>query len=130
MPSDRLKTLEERTRYDPHEVEARVFSRWDEAGIFHPEPEGDARQLLDCAAQRHGRAHMGHALNGSIQDACIRLARMWGTRTKWIFGTDHAGIGTQVKVEEALAPRARPRRTSGARSSTSGSGAGARSTGR
>src|SRR4051812_14106199 len=46
---------------------------------------------------------MGHALNGSIQDACIRLARMRGLRTKWIFGTDHAGIGTQVKVEEALA---------------------------
>src|SRR4051812_5429849 len=46
---------------------------------------------------------MGHALNGSIQDVCVRLARMRGLRTKWIFGTDHAGIGTQVKVEEALA---------------------------
>ena len=46
---------------------------------------------------------MGHALNGSIQDALIRLARMRGKRTKWIFGTDHAGIATQVKVEQALA---------------------------
>ena len=106
MPSDRLKTLEERTRYDPHEVEARVFSRWDEAGIFHPEPEGDASDNYSIAVPPPnvtGALHMGHALNGSIQDACIRLARMWGTRTKWIFGTDHAGIGTQVKVEEALA---------------------------
>ena len=46
---------------------------------------------------------MGHALNGAIQDLCIRVARMRGLRTKWIYGTDHAGIGTQVKVEEALA---------------------------
>jgi valyl-tRNA synthetase len=45
---------------------------------------------------------MGHALNGSIQDVLIRLARMRGLRTRWIFGTDHAGIATQVKVEEQL----------------------------
>src|SRR3712207_5800263 len=45
---------------------------------------------------------MGHALNGSLQDALIRLRRMQGRRTKWIFGTDHAGIATQVKVEEQL----------------------------
>ncbi|MEA2405466.1 MAG: valyl-tRNA synthetase, partial [Thermoleophilaceae bacterium] len=49
-----------------------------------------------------GVLHMGHALNGSIQDALVRLRRMQGRRTKWIFGTDHAGIGTQVKVEQQL----------------------------
>jgi valyl-tRNA synthetase len=47
--------------------------------------------------------HMGHALNGSIQDVCIRMARMRGINTKWIYGTDHAGIGTEVKVVDALA---------------------------
>ena len=46
---------------------------------------------------------MGHALNGSIQDACIRIARMRGKRTKWIYGTDHAGIATERQVEQALA---------------------------
>src|SRR5262245_9316681 len=46
---------------------------------------------------------MGHALNGSIQDSLIRLRRMQGRRTKWIFGTDHAGIATQVQVEKQLA---------------------------
>jgi len=46
---------------------------------------------------------MGHALNGSIQDVLIRRSRMRGVRTKWIFGTDHAGIATQVKVEQQLA---------------------------
>ena len=45
---------------------------------------------------------MGHALNGSIQDLCIRVARMRGKRAKWIFGTDHAGIATQRQVEKAL----------------------------
>src|SRR5205085_1995106 len=45
---------------------------------------------------------MGHALNNSIQDCLIRYHRMRGQRTKWILGTDHAGIGTQVQVEKAL----------------------------
>jgi valyl-tRNA synthetase len=106
VPRNRLKALEERTRYDPHEVEGPVFARWEEAGIFHPEPEGTTKENYSIAVPPPnvtGALHMGHALNGSIQDVCIRLARMRGKRTKWIFGTDHAGIGTQVKVEEALA---------------------------
>jgi valyl-tRNA synthetase len=45
---------------------------------------------------------MGHALNGSIQDVLIRYERMAGRRTKWILGTDHAGIATQAQVEKAL----------------------------
>src|ERR671923_847146 len=105
VPDDRLNALEQRKRYDPHEVESRVFARWEEAGIFHPEPEGEARDNYSIAVPPPnvtGALHMGHALNGAIQDVCIRLARMRGRRTKWIFGTDHAGIGTQVKVEEAL----------------------------
>ena len=52
-----------------------------------------------------GVLHMGHALNGSIQDTLIRLNRMSGQRTKWIFGTDHAGIATQTQVEKLLRVR-------------------------
>jgi valyl-tRNA synthetase len=106
VAADRLKALQERTRYDPSEVEERVFARWEEAGIFHPEPEGAAGKNYSIAVPPPnvtGSLHMGHALNGSIQDVCVRLARMRGRRTKWIYGTDHAGIATQVKVEEALA---------------------------
>ncbi|MDQ4048920.1 MAG: class I tRNA ligase family protein, partial [Actinomycetota bacterium] len=105
MPDDRLKALEERTRYSPSEVEERVFARWEEAGIFHPEPDGDARENFSIAVPPPnvtGALHMGHALNGTIQDVLIRVARMRGKRAKWIFGTDHAGIATQVKVEQAL----------------------------
>jgi valyl-tRNA synthetase len=102
---DRLKTLEERTRYVPADVEPGIFRRWEESGIFHPEPEGTPEENFSLAIPPPnvtGVLHMGHALNGSIQDALVRLRRMQGRRTKWIFGTDHAGIGTQVKVEQAL----------------------------
>jgi valyl-tRNA synthetase len=105
MPPARLEQLQERTRYDPSEVEGRVFRRWEEAGIFHPQPEGDAAESFSIALPPPnvtGALHMGHALNGSIQDALIRLKRMQGRRTKWILGTDHAGIATQVQVEKRL----------------------------
>src|SRR6059058_598674 len=106
MAEDRLDALRERTRYVPHDVEPRVFARWEHAGIFHPEPEGTAEENYSIAIPPPnvtGALHMGHALNGSIQDVLIRRARMRGRRTKWIFGTDHAGIATQVKVEQQLA---------------------------
>src|SRR4051812_14772828 len=106
MSADRLEALRERTRYVPHDVEPRVFERWESAGIFHPNPDGTAEDNYSIAIPPPnvtGALHMGHALNGSIQDVLIRRQRMRGTRTKWIFGTDHAGIATQVKVEQALA---------------------------
>src|SRR6476659_4224498 len=106
MPADRLEALRERTRYVPHDVEPRIFERWEAAGIFHPDPEGAAAENYSIAIPPPnvtGALHMGHALDGSIQDVLIRRARMNGVRTKWIFGTDHAGIATQVKVEQQLA---------------------------
>jgi valyl-tRNA synthetase len=106
VPTDRLKDLEQRTRYQPGDVEPRVFERWESAGVFHPDAAGTAEESFSIAVPPPnvtGVLHMGHALNGSIQDALIRLARMRGKRTKWVFGTDHAGIATQVKVEQALA---------------------------
>src|SRR5436190_2634087 len=105
MPDDRLKTIEERTRYVPADVEGRIFERWEQSGAFHPEPEGDASENFSIAIPPPnvtGALHMGHALNGSIQDAIVRLRRMRGEPTKWIFGTDHAGIATQVQVEKQL----------------------------
>jgi valyl-tRNA synthetase len=93
------------TRYDPAETEPRIVERWLESGHFHPEPEGEAKDNYSIAIPLPnvtGVLHMGHALNNSVQDALIRLARMRGHRTKWIFGTDHAGIGTQTLVERLL----------------------------
>ena len=71
MRAARLKVLDERTRYEPAEVETRVFARWEESGIFHPEPAGEAAENYSIAVPPPnvtGSLHMGHALNGSIQD--------------------------------------------------------------
>jgi len=97
--------LEDRTRYEPEETEARVFARWFESGRFHPEPAGTAAENYSIAIPPPnvtGALHMGHALNGAIQDTLIRYHRMQGKRTKWILGTDHAGIATQTQVERLL----------------------------
>ena len=74
MSTDRLQALRERTRYSPGEVESRVFERWEEAGIFSPEPQGEASENFSIAVPPPnvtGALHMGHALNGAIQDALV-----------------------------------------------------------
>jgi valyl-tRNA synthetase len=105
VPREGLKALEERTRYDPQEVEPRVLRKWLDAGYFHAEPEGTTDENYSIAIPPPnvtGVLHMGHALNASVQDTLIRFNRMSGRRTKWIFGTDHAGIATQAQVEKLL----------------------------
>jgi valyl-tRNA synthetase len=97
--------LEETTRYDPTEVEARIFAEWMEGGYFHPEAEGTAEENFSVAIPPPnvtGALHMGHALNGSMQDALVRMNRMRGKNALWILGTDHAGIATQAVVEKEL----------------------------
>ena len=106
--SEHIKELEDRTRFEPAEVEPRIVERWLASGLFHPEPEGEAGESYSIAIPPPnvtGSLHMGHALNGSIQDVLIRYHRMKSPptrRAKWIFGTDHAGIATQAQVEKAL----------------------------
>ncbi len=103
--SERRKTLEEKTRFDPHEVEARIFGEWLEAGYFHPPAEGTPGENFSVAIPPPnvtGALHMGHALNGSMQDALVRMNRMRGRNALWILGTDHAGIATQSVVEKVL----------------------------
>ncbi|MEV4421306.1 valine--tRNA ligase [Patulibacter sp. NPDC049589] len=93
------------TRYEPSEVEPEVFARWEDAGVFASDPEDGTGETFSVAIPPPnvtGALHMGHALNGSIQDALVRLNRMRGKRVRWTVGTDHAGIATQTKVEQAL----------------------------
>ena len=97
--------LEAKTRYDPSEVEPRIAETWLHSGLFHAEPAGEASENYSIAIPLPnvtGVLHMGHALNNSIQDCLIRYHRMRGRRTKWILGTDHAGIATQIQVERAV----------------------------
>jgi len=98
-------SLTDRKRFDPAEVEPRISARWLESPINHPEPEGSAEENFSIAIPPPnvtGALHMGHALNGSVQDTLIRWHRMHGRRAKWILGTDHAGIATQTQVERLL----------------------------
>jgi len=100
-----LSDLRERTRFEPADVEPRIIERWLESGLHHPEPEGTAAENYSIAIPPPnvtGALHMGHALNGAIQDTLVRWARGEGRRVKWILGTDHAGIATQTQVERAL----------------------------
>src|SRR6478672_4344588 len=105
MSASDKKALEATTRYDPAEVEARVFSEWMGGGYFHPVAEGSPEENFSVAIPPPnvtGALHMGHALNGSMQDALVRMNRMRGRNTLWTLGTDHAGIATQAVVEKEL----------------------------
>ena len=105
MDAARREKLEKTTRYDPTEVEARIFNEWMEAGYFHPDAEGSPEENFSVAIPPPnvtGALHMGHALNGSMQDALVRMNRMRGRNALWILGTDHAGIATQSVVEKKL----------------------------
>jgi valyl-tRNA synthetase len=105
MDAAKREQLEQTTRYDPKAVESRVFAEWMEGGYFHPEATGTPEENFSVAIPPPnvtGVLHMGHALNGSMQDALVRMNRMRGKNTLWILGTDHAGIATQAVVEKGL----------------------------
>ena len=95
--------------YDPAEIEGPLFDSWREGGYFHRDAGGYANPdlapytIVIPPPNITGQLHMGHALNDTIQDTCIRRARMRGRPTRWILGTDHAGIATQTKVDKHLA---------------------------
>jgi valyl-tRNA synthetase len=99
-----IEALRSRTRFEPREVEPRLTERWLESGIFHPAPEpGDNYSIAFPPPNVTGDLHMGHALQAATQDTLIRVARQRGQRAKFILGTDHAGIATQMQVERQLA---------------------------
>ena len=105
MTGDRRKRLEDTTRYEPMEVEGRILEQWLEGGYFNPSAEGTPDENYSIAIPPPnvtGALHMGHALNGTVQDSLIRLNRMRGRNTLWALGTDHAGIATQAVVERGL----------------------------
>jgi valyl-tRNA synthetase len=116
MSASERKDLEGKTRYDPAEVERRVFAEWMDGGYFHPVAEGSPEENFSVAIPPPnvtGALHMGHALNGSMQDALVRMNRMRGRNTLWTLGTDHAGIATQAVVEKMLREEGSSRRELG-----------------
>ena len=90
--------------YSPDEIEGRLYDFWNEKGYFTPEIDANKKPFSIVIAPPNvtGKLHMGHALNNTLQDIIIRTKRMQGYSTLWVPGTDHAGIATQIKVEENL----------------------------
>ena len=116
MTERRPEPLRDKTRYDPAEVERRIFAEWLEGGYFHPAARGSAAENYSVAIPPPnitGALHMGHALNGSIQDTLVRMNRMRGRNTLWLLGTDHAGIATQSVVEKELRAEGKTRQELG-----------------
>jgi valyl-tRNA synthetase len=92
-------------RYDPASVESRWYGFWEERGYFHADAAAPGRPYAIVIPPPNvtGSLHWGHALNNTLQDILIRYKRMDGFNALWVPGTDHAGIATQVKVEQQLA---------------------------
>jgi valyl-tRNA synthetase len=101
--------------YDAAGTESGWYARWLEGGYFGADPTSGREPFCMVLPPPNvtGALHMGHALNGSIQDAIIRRKRMQGYETLWLPGTDHAGIATQVVVERELATQGIDRRRMG-----------------
>lgn len=90
--------------YAPREFEDRIYQNWCDKGYFTPErdPEKKPFTIVIPPPNVTGQLHMGHALDETLQDILIRYKRMQGFAALWVPGTDHAGIATQIKVEEKL----------------------------
>jgi valyl-tRNA synthetase len=90
--------------FEPAAIEAKWYPFWESRGLFKPSMKTDAPAycIQAAAAQRHRTLHMGHAFQHTLMDVLIRYHRMRGDNTLWQAGTDHAGIATQIVVENQL----------------------------
>jgi len=93
--------------FDPAEIEARWYARWESEGMFRPErPEAEPFTIVIPPPNVTGSLHIGHALDITLQDVLVRHARLQGKDSLWVVGTDHAGIATQMVVERTIAGQA------------------------
>ena len=90
--------------YQPSEIEGRLYKKWEENGYFKADANSkkEPYTIVIPPPNVTGQLHMGHALDETLQDILIRYKRLSGYEALWVPGTDHAGIATQIKVEEVL----------------------------
>lgn len=90
--------------YNPQSFEKEIYQNWLEHKYFSSKPNKNKKKFSICMPPPNvtGRAHVGHALNNSIQDVVVRYKRMQGFETLWVPGTDHAAIATEAKIVDAL----------------------------
>ena len=99
-----MKEYKNLTTYNPKGIEQQWYTYWEEKGYFHEEVDTNKEPFSIVLPPPNvtGQLHMGHALDNTLQDILIRTKRMQGYNVLWMPGTDHAGIATQVKVEENI----------------------------
>ena len=90
--------------YEPQQVEGRIYRMWMDHDCFKATPDPDKKpfSIVMPPPNVTGQLHMGHAMDATLQDILTRFKRMQGYEALWLPGTDHAGIATQIKVEEEL----------------------------
>ncbi|MGN8000001.1 valine--tRNA ligase [Sphingomonas sp. 22176] len=92
--------------FDPAEIESRWYAHWEDEGLFRPERTGaEPWTIVNPPPNVTGSLHIGHALDNTLQDILVRHARLKGKDARWVVGTDHAGIATQMVVERQLNER-------------------------
>ncbi|HCB74883.1 MAG TPA: valine--tRNA ligase, partial [Sphingomonas bacterium] len=90
--------------FDPAAIETRWYAHWEAGGLFRPERAGaEPWTIVNPPPNVTGSLHIGHALDNTLQDILVRHARLQGKDARWVVGTDHAGIATQMVVERNLA---------------------------
>ena len=91
--------------YNPQELEGEIYREWEESGAFtaHRVPGKQPFTIVMPPPNITGQLHMGHAMDGVLQDSLTRYHRMKGDPTLWLPGTDHASIATEVKIVQAMA---------------------------
>jgi len=99
--------------YQPHDIEKRIYERWEREGYFAPHGDGERYCIMIPPPNVTGTLHMGHAFQDTIMDALTRYKRMQGCRALWQPGMDHAGIATQMVVERLLNSEGTSRRDLG-----------------
>ena len=98
MPKDLAK------QYALQGTEDRIYQNWCDKGYFHTQVDRSKKPFTIVMPPPNvtGQLHMGHAMDSTLQDILTRFKRMQGYSALWLPGTDHAGIATQIKVEEEL----------------------------
>ena len=98
-------------RYNPQEIEEKIYKNWERSGFFNPDvcvekgvtpASAEPFSIVLPPPNVTGTLHIGHAFEDTLQDIAVRYARMQGKRTLWVPGTDHAAIATQSKVEKEM----------------------------
>src|SRR5476649_1587701 len=92
------------TAYQPQQVEDRLYTKWQESGVYRASPKSGKKpySIVMPPPNVTGKLTLGHVLNNTLQDILARKARMEGKEVLWLPGTDHAGLATQTAVEKHI----------------------------